>query len=167
MFSELRVRRRPAAATGLCHAGDPGRVRLRRAELAKLPIEKIQIRQGHWGIVDLVGKGGHLRTIPIPTWAKERLDRWTSPAKIGSGRVFRPIRKNGVVWGEGISENLVWHVVNKYCSCMGLEHVAPHELAGPALSCATLAAANWNRFSCCSAMSRCRPRSAIWVASRI
>ena len=39
---------------------------LRRAELANLPIEKIQVRQGHWVIVDLVGKGGHVRTIPIP-----------------------------------------------------------------------------------------------------
>jgi site-specific recombinase XerD len=86
---------------------------LRRAELANLPIEKIQIRQGHWVIVDLVGKGGHVRTIPIPSWAKERLDRWTSAAKINSGRVFRPIRKNGAVWGEGISGNLVWHVVNR------------------------------------------------------
>ena len=101
---------------------------LRRAELANLPVEKIQIRQGHWVIVDLVGKGGHVRTIPIPTWAKEKLDRWTSAAKIGSGRVFRPIRKNGAVWGEGISENLVWHVVNKYCHNVGLEHVAPHDL---------------------------------------
>ena len=61
---------------------------LRRAELANLPFEKIQIRQDHWVIVDLVGKGGHVRTIPIPQWAKEKLDRWTSAATISSGRVF-------------------------------------------------------------------------------
>jgi len=24
-----------------------------------------QIRQGHWAIVDLVGKGGHIRTVPV------------------------------------------------------------------------------------------------------
>ena len=101
---------------------------LRRAELAHLPFEKIQIRQGHWVIVDLVGKGGHVRTIPIPHWVKDKLDRWTSAAKISSGRVFRPIRKNGAVWGEGISENLVWQVVNRYCRSVGLEHVAPHDL---------------------------------------
>jgi site-specific recombinase XerD len=70
----------------------------RRAELANLPIEKILIRQGHWVIVDLIGKGGHVRTIPIPHWAKEKLDRWTSAAKIGTRRVFRAIRKNGTVW---------------------------------------------------------------------
>ena len=101
---------------------------LRRAELANLPVEKIQIRQGHWVIVDLVGKGGHVRTIPIPNWAKEKLDRWTTAGEISSGRVFRAIRKNGSVWGDGISENLVWHVVSRYCRQIGLDHVAPHDL---------------------------------------
>ncbi len=141
---------------------------LRRAELAHLPFEKIQIRQGHWVIVDLVGKGGHVRTIPIPHWVKDKLDRWTSAAKISSGRVFRPIRKNGAVWGEGISENLVWHVVNRYCRSLGGWSTSPRTTcAGPAPSCATPAAASWNRFSSCSAMSRYRPRSGISAASRI
>jgi integrase len=101
---------------------------LRRAELTNLPVEKIQIRQGHWAIVDLVGKGGHVRTIPIPRRAKEKLDRWTSAATISTGRVFRAIRKNGTVWGDRINVNVVWHVVNRYCRSIGLEHVAPHDL---------------------------------------
>src|ERR1700751_4936341 len=41
---------------------------LRRAELASLKMEDVQIRQGHWAIVDLVGKGGHVRTVPMPNW---------------------------------------------------------------------------------------------------
>jgi len=102
---------------------------LRRAELANLPVEKIQVRQGHWVIVDLVGKGGHVRTIPIPRWAKEKLDRWTSAATISTGRVFRAIRKNGTVWGDRINVNVVWHVVNRYCRSIGLEHVAPPAVA--------------------------------------
>jgi site-specific recombinase XerC len=80
---------------------------LRRFGLANLPVEKIQVRQGHWVIVDLVGKGGHVRTIPIPRWAKEKLDRWTSAATISTGRVFRAIRKNGKVWGDCINVNVV------------------------------------------------------------
>jgi integrase len=43
---------------------------LRRSELVGLAIEKVQVRQGHWVIVDLIGKGGHIRTIPIPQWVK-------------------------------------------------------------------------------------------------
>jgi site-specific recombinase XerC len=51
---------------------------LRRSELVGLAIEKIQVRQGHWVIVDLIGKGGHIRTIPIPQWVKLGVDRWTA-----------------------------------------------------------------------------------------
>ena len=41
---------------------------LRRAELSALAMENMQIRQGHWAMVDLVGKGGHIRTVPMPNW---------------------------------------------------------------------------------------------------
>src|SRR3954452_13504142 len=41
---------------------------LRRAELSALTVEYLQIRQGHCAIVDLVGKGGHVRTVPMPAW---------------------------------------------------------------------------------------------------
>src|SRR5688572_22597789 len=37
---------------------------LRRAELSALELESIQQREKHWVIADLVGKGGHLRTVP-------------------------------------------------------------------------------------------------------
>src|SRR5216110_3323119 len=35
---------------------------LRRSELVALEMNEVQMRQGHWAIVDLVGKGGHIRT---------------------------------------------------------------------------------------------------------
>jgi site-specific recombinase XerC len=36
---------------------------LRRAELSALRVEDMQNRQGHWAIVDLVGKGKRVRTV--------------------------------------------------------------------------------------------------------
>ena len=30
-----------------------------------------------WVIADLVGKGGHVRTIPVPDWVKTGIDAWT------------------------------------------------------------------------------------------
>ena len=39
---------------------------LRRAELTVLRVEDIQRREAHCVIADLVGKGGHIRTIPAP-----------------------------------------------------------------------------------------------------
>ena len=46
---------------------------LRRSELVHLNVEHVQQREGHWAIVDLVGKGGHVRTVPLPGWAKGRI----------------------------------------------------------------------------------------------
>jgi integrase len=62
---------------------------LRRAELASLRKEDIQVRQGHWAIVDLIGKEGHVRTVPVPAWVKELVDRWMLAAKVTEGHVFR------------------------------------------------------------------------------
>jgi len=36
---------------------------IRRSELVHLQIEHLQRRQEHWPVVDLVGKGGHVRII--------------------------------------------------------------------------------------------------------
>lgn len=47
---------------------------LRRAELSAVRVEDLQIRQRHWAIVDLVGKGSHGRTVPMPIWVKNAVD---------------------------------------------------------------------------------------------
>jgi site-specific recombinase XerD len=41
---------------------------LRRSEVAALTFKHIQQRDGRWCIVDLVGKHGRIRTVPMPTW---------------------------------------------------------------------------------------------------
>jgi site-specific recombinase XerD len=100
----------------------------RRSELVGLELGKIQIRQGHWAVVDLVGKGGHIRTVPIPEWVKTALDQWTEAAEVTEGRVFRAVARTGKVWGSGISQNVVWYVVKTCCERVGLKHIAPHDL---------------------------------------
>jgi site-specific recombinase XerD len=47
---------------------------LRRAELVGLRTEDLQIREEHWVIADLIGKGKHIRTVPVPAWAKRAVD---------------------------------------------------------------------------------------------
>jgi site-specific recombinase XerD len=101
---------------------------LRRAELSSLKVDDLQIRQGHWAIVDLVGKGGHIRTVPIPCWAKDAIDRWMSSAEVTAGRVFRAVSRHGTPWGEGVSENVIWYVVRRCAERMQLDHLAPHDL---------------------------------------
>jgi hypothetical protein len=101
---------------------------LRRSELVGLDLDDVQTRQGHWAIVDLIGKGGHLRTVPIPHWTKRALDEWISAARVTRGKIFRAVARTGKVWGSGISENVVWYVVRRCCQRVGLEHIAPHDL---------------------------------------
>jgi site-specific recombinase XerC len=43
---------------------------LRRREAAELDVAHLQWREEHWAIVDLVGKGRHIRTVPVPEWVK-------------------------------------------------------------------------------------------------
>jgi site-specific recombinase XerD len=100
----------------------------RRSELVGLELDEIQMRQGHWAVVDLVGKGGHIRTVPIPNWVKAALDQWTRAANVREGKIFRAVARMGKVWGRGVSQNVVWYVVKTCCERAGLEHIAPHDL---------------------------------------
>jgi len=100
----------------------------RRSELVGLELDDIQMRQGHWAVVDLIGKGGHIRTVPIPNWVNAALDQWTRAAGVCEGKIFRAVARHGTVWGSGLSQNVVWYVVRTCCERAGLEHIAPHDL---------------------------------------
>jgi site-specific recombinase XerD len=100
----------------------------RRSELVGLELDDIQMRQGHWVVVDLIGKGGHIRTVPIPNWVKAALDQWTRAAGVCQGKIFRAVASRGKVWGSGLSQNVVWYVVRTCSARAGLEHIAPHDL---------------------------------------
>lgn len=100
---------------------------LRRGELLALKLASIQQREEHWVIADLVGKGGHVRTVPIPAWVKTAIDAWTTAAGIADGTVFRAISKAGRVWGDGTAK-VLWDVVRAAAAGAGIEKLAPHDL---------------------------------------
>ena len=93
--------------------------------MAHLTVEQLQRREEHWAIVDLIGKGGHIRTVPVPNWVKSSVDAWTAAAGITSGRVFRCVSKRGSVWGTGISEKVVWCVVKECAATVEILKLAP------------------------------------------
>jgi len=101
---------------------------LRRSETAQLTLEHFQRRDDHWAIVDLFGKGGHIRSVPVPDWVKGSIDHWTAAAQIKSGCLFRCVTKYGTVWGDKITEKVIWHVVRKYAIRTQLGKIAPHDL---------------------------------------
>jgi site-specific recombinase XerD len=101
---------------------------LRRHEAVALRLDHLQQRDEHWAIVDLVGKGGHVRTIPVPDWVRRELDDWLPAAAIDRGRLFRRVNKVGKSWGEGITEKAVWHIVKECARSVGVAKLAPHDL---------------------------------------
>ena len=101
---------------------------LRRAEAAALKFEDVQLREEHWVIADLNGKGGHIRTVPMPNWVKTAIDEWAIFAGINSGTLFRAINKAGRVWGNGFTPKVIWSIVKEGATNCGLVGLAPHDL---------------------------------------
>ncbi len=101
---------------------------LRRAEVTTLRFEDFQLREGHWVIADLRGKGGHIRTIPVPEWVKAAVDSWTLAAGINAGPLLRSINKAGKIWGNGFTPKVIWAIVKVSAKSCGLPMVALHDL---------------------------------------
>jgi site-specific recombinase XerD len=100
---------------------------LRRAELAGIETEDFQVREEHWVIADLIGKGKHIRTVPVPAWAKRAVDEWTMAAGI-DGVIFRRVSRMGKIWGDRITPKAIWHVVKAAAKRAGITNLAPHDL---------------------------------------
>jgi integrase len=101
---------------------------LRRDELVRLTVDDLQLRDGRWAVVDLLGKGRRRRTIPVPSWVKSWIDEWMSAASIADGCVFRAINKGRRVYGAGMTANVVWSIVRGYANEIGIPKLAPHDL---------------------------------------
>ena len=100
---------------------------LRRSEVAALSFAHLQQREGRWVIVDLVGKGNRVRTVPIPSWCKAALDAWISKAGISNGYIFRAIYRGNHTHGDQLTPQAVYNVVGEYASQIGLT-LAAHDL---------------------------------------
>src|ERR1039458_9899562 len=92
---------------------------LRRSEVAAITVGHVQQRGGRWCMVDLVGKHGRVRTIPVPTWVKVAIDAWTSAAGVTEGYVFRPVNRAGHAQAVGLSEKVVWQLLQAYAAAAG------------------------------------------------
>jgi site-specific recombinase XerD len=101
---------------------------LRRSEVAALTLADIQQRDNRWCIIDLVGKHGRVRTIPMPTWVKGAIDSWTSAAVFSEGPVLRRVNRGDQVQPDGMSEKVVWQLLQQYAAAASVPGIAPHDL---------------------------------------
>jgi site-specific recombinase XerD len=101
---------------------------LRREETAMLTLEHIQQRDARWVVVDMRGKGGRVRTVPMPSWAKVAIDEWLAAAGFASGRLFRPVNKGRRLAGDSMTAQSIFEAVKKYAVQIGVKEIAPHDL---------------------------------------
>ncbi len=66
---------------------------LRRGELLALRVDSIQLREERWVIADLLGKAGHIRTVPIPDWVEVAVAKWKEASGVTGGSLFRSINE--------------------------------------------------------------------------
>src|SRR5260370_6559590 len=101
---------------------------LRRSEVAALTFAHIQQRDGRWCVVDLRGKHGRVRTMPMPTWVKVAIDAWTSAAGVPGGYVFRPVNRADRVSRPHFGAKGVLQMLQQYAGAVCAPRTPPHYL---------------------------------------
>jgi site-specific recombinase XerD len=101
---------------------------LRRREAAALTVEHVQLRDARWVIVDLVGKGGRVRSVPMPGWTKSAIDSWVEAGDIMGGLLFRALTKGGRVTARNMTPRGIFAAVQRFGAEIGVSKLAPHDL---------------------------------------
>ena len=99
-----------------------------RGELPALRVDATQLREERWVIADMMGKAGHMGTVPIPAWVKAAIDEWKEACGITEAAIFRSINRTGRVCGNGMTAKMLWEVVRNAASKAGIARLAPHDL---------------------------------------
>ncbi len=101
---------------------------LRRSEVASLEFSHLQQRDSRWVIVDMIGKGNRVRSVPIPSWVKLAIDEWANAAGISTGRIFQAVHKGGFLKHEYLTPQAIRDVVKEYGVQIGKPELAAHDL---------------------------------------
>jgi hypothetical protein len=99
-------------------------------------------------IAELVGKGKHIRTVPVPLWAKRAVDEWITAAGINGGAIFRRVSRQRL---PNVLTSRIWLLT----TCVA-----------PVLGSTTSQAENLSKFSFYLDMHRFKQPRGISAASR-
>jgi integrase len=100
---------------------------LRRAEAAALEFEHIQQREGRWIIIDLRGKGGRIRSVPVPSWVKVAVDNWREASGCATGRILRGMNRHNQITHDSLSGTAILDIAAKHGKEIGVT-VKAHDL---------------------------------------
>ena len=101
---------------------------LRRSEVVGLRLDQLQLRESHWVIVDLVGKGGR-RANGACAGLVQGADRCLAPRFERERR--QTVQTSFEEWSRqdaGVTTDVVWYAVKRYAKQAGIDHLAPHDL---------------------------------------
>jgi len=93
---------------------------LRRSEASALTVEHLEQREGRWVIIDIRGKHGRIRSIPVPNFVKAAIDSWTAQAGISTGRIFRGMNRHGRITHDSLSGTAILNLAAKYGAEIGV-----------------------------------------------
>jgi integrase len=101
---------------------------LRRAEVAALEPEGLQLRENRWVLADLIGKGGRIRTVAVPLWVKQAINAWQTAGNVEDGKIFRRLGRGGLVKKQGLGAGSICAIVNHAAQAIGIERFGAHDL---------------------------------------
>ena len=107
-------------------------------------------------MADRIGKGKHIRTVPMPSWVKRAVDVWVQAAGISTGSIFRAVSRNGAIW----------HVVQGAARHAGIGNLASHDLCRSCARPCHLAGGEREQIHFYSVTFRFRRPRGILVANR-
>jgi hypothetical protein len=77
------------------------------SEAANQRFDPLQLRESPWVMVDMVGKGGRLRTEPVPTWYNGLIAAWLHDSRLTEGKLIGRVSKNGARQNAGVITDFV------------------------------------------------------------
>lgn len=95
---------------------------LRRSEVVNLKFEDLKFLNNRWVIIDIVGKAGHRRSIPIAGWVKSAIDSYTQEAGLYTGYIFLRILKGDNITEKQLTPQAIRFILKEYID------INPHDL---------------------------------------
>jgi len=107
------------------------RCMLRRSEVASLTWGHVQEREGHRALVNIRGKHGRIRTVPLPGDVWRAIKRWLDASErelSEKDRLFVGMGKGDRLTGNPLDPEAIWYLVENYVKRLGLPPISPHDL---------------------------------------
>ena len=99
---------------------------LRRGELVEVRWE--DFRKGGTGVVlDVLGKGNKIRTIPVPSWVLSSVREWALSSGLRKGILIRSMDRHGNI-GDRISREGIGAIVGKMGEAVSRDGLCAHDL---------------------------------------